>query len=46
MRDMSALGCVRETLRLGLKALEKELDTAEPPEFWPQLWERYVGKQA
>src|SRR3984885_4725418 len=39
---MSALECVRETLRLGLEALEKELDAAERPEFWPQLWERYV----
>jgi transposase len=42
VRDMSALECVRETLRLGLEALEKELDAAERPEFWPQLWERYV----
>ena len=39
---MSALECVSETLRLGLEALEKELDVAERPEFWPQLWERYV----
>jgi hypothetical protein len=39
---MSALECVRETLRLGLEALEKELGAAERPEFWPQLWERYV----
>src|SRR3984893_4567807 len=42
VREMSALECVRETLRLGLEALEKELDAAERPEFWPQLWERYV----
>ena len=42
VRDMSALECVRETLRLGLEALEKELDAGERPEFWAQLWERYV----
>jgi hypothetical protein len=42
VRDMSALECVRETLRLGLEALQKELDAAERPEFWAELWERYV----
>jgi transposase len=42
VRDISALECVGETLRLGLEALEKELDAAERPEFWPQLWEPYV----
>jgi hypothetical protein len=42
VRDMSALECVRETLRLGLEALEKELDAGERPDFWAQLWERYV----
>jgi hypothetical protein len=42
VRDMSALECVRETLRLGLEALEKELDAGERPEFWAHLWERYV----
>jgi transposase len=42
VRDMSALECVRETLRLGLETLEKELDAGERPEFWAQLWERYV----
>jgi transposase len=42
VRDMSALECVRETLRLGLEALEKELDAGERPEFWAELWERYV----
>jgi len=26
----------------GWKALEKELDAGERPEFWAQLWERYV----
>src|SRR5271166_4380797 len=36
---MSALECVRETLAV---ALEEKLTEGQRPEFWEQLWERYV----
>jgi IS5 family transposase len=39
---MSQLECVRETLRLALQELEKTLEQASRPEFWPELRERYV----
>jgi transposase len=40
VRRMSALDCVRESLRLALEELEVELQ--ERPDFWDTLWERYV----
>jgi hypothetical protein len=42
---MSSLECVRETLRLALEELEKEVTDEQRPEFWSLLWERYVESQ-
>ena len=39
---MSALECVRETLAVALDELEEKLTQGQRPEFWEQLWERYV----
>ena len=39
---LSALECVRETLALALEELDRKLTEGERPEFWEQLWERYV----
>jgi len=39
---MSALECVRETLAVALDELEGKLTQGQRPEFWEQLWERYV----
>ena len=39
---LSALECVRETLALALEELDGHLTKDERPEFWEQLWERYV----
>jgi transposase len=39
---LSALECVRETLALALEELDRKLKEGERPEFWEQLWERYV----
>ena len=39
---LSALDCVRETLRLALEELAEALPETERPDFWPLLWERYV----
>ena len=39
---LSALECVRETLALALEELDGNLTKDERPEFWEQLWERYV----
>src|SRR6266550_7972638 len=39
---LSALECVRETLALALEELARNLTEGERPEFWEQLWERYV----
>ena len=39
---LSALECVRETLALALEELKGNLAEGEWPEFWEQLWERYV----
>src|SRR5258708_4913878 len=40
--DLSALECVRETLRLALEELGRELAKSERPDFWQLFWERYV----
>jgi hypothetical protein len=40
--DLSALECVRETLRLALEELARALPETARPDFWPVLWERYV----
>jgi hypothetical protein len=40
--ELSALECVRETLRLALEELARSLAEAERPDFWATLWERYV----
>ncbi|HZC35946.1 MAG TPA: transposase [Chthoniobacterales bacterium] len=40
--DLSALECVRETLRLALEELAGGLKEQERPDFWALLWERYV----
>jgi transposase len=39
---LSALECVRETLALALEELESKLTADGRPDFWEQLWERYV----
>ena len=39
---LSALECVRETLALALEELDGNLTEGQRPEFWEQLWERYV----
>jgi Transposase DDE domain/Transposase domain (DUF772) len=39
---LSALDCVRETLRLALEELAGTLGETERPDFWALLWERYV----
>jgi Transposase DDE domain/Transposase domain (DUF772) len=40
--DLSALECVRETLRLALEELARALAQSERPDFWELFWERYV----
>jgi transposase len=40
--DLSALECVRETLRLALEELGQALPQEARPDCWPLLWERYV----
>lgn len=40
VKRMSALDCVRESLRCGLEELSHSVE--ERPEFWNLLWERYV----
>jgi DDE family transposase len=40
--SLSALECVRETLRLALEELECGLAQKERPDFWELFWERYV----
>jgi Transposase DDE domain/Transposase domain (DUF772) len=40
--SMSSLECVRETLRLALEELEERISPTEQPDWWGQLWERYV----
>jgi transposase len=40
--DLSALECVRETLRLALEELAKNLAESERPDFWELFLERYV----
>ncbi len=42
VRDLSALECVRETLRLALEELARGLAKSEQPDFWELFWERYV----
>ena len=42
---MSRLDCVRETLRLTLQELSEQLPPAERPDWWSQMWERYVETQ-
>jgi hypothetical protein len=39
---LSALDCVRETLRLALEELADKIAESERPDFWLQAWERYV----
>ena len=39
---LSALECVRETLALALEKLDGILPKDQRPDFWEQLWERYV----
>ena len=42
---MSRLDCVRESLRLALQEWEGSLASESRPEFWLELWERYVESQ-
>ena len=42
---MSSLECMRESLRLALKELDKQVEVGQRPEFWRGLWERYVESQ-
>ena len=40
--SLSALECVRESLRLALEELGAGLAKTERPDFWELFWERYV----
>jgi len=40
--NLSALECVRETLRLALEELAAGLAKSARPDFWDLFWERYV----
>src|ERR1700759_5775264 len=42
VRDLSALECVRETMRLALEEPGARLAQSERPDFWELFWERYV----
>src|SRR6476620_1578569 len=42
VKDLSALECVRESLRLALEELGARLAESERPDFWELFWERYV----
>jgi transposase len=42
---MGRLECVRETLRLALEQLAKQVAAVERPALWPVWWERYVENQ-
>jgi transposase len=42
VRDLSALECVRESMRLALEELGTRLAASERPDFWELFWERYV----
>jgi transposase len=39
---LSKLECIRETIRLSLEELAMAVAEEERPDFWAQLWERYV----
>lgn len=39
---LSALECVRETMRLALAELDAQIPAADRPDFWGVFWERYV----
>jgi hypothetical protein len=43
--SLSALECVRETLRLALEELGRGLDKKERPDFWELCWKRYIESQ-
>src|SRR5258708_30069935 len=40
--ELSALDCVRESVRLALEELVQSLAESQRPEFWELFWERYV----
>ena len=42
---MGRLECVRETLRLALEQLAKQVAAGDRPALWPVWWERYVENQ-
>lgn len=42
---MSRLDCVRESLRLAMEELESSVGPEALPEFWVELWGRYVESQ-
>ena len=42
---MGRLECVRETLRLALEQLAKQVAAVDRPALWPVWWERYVENQ-
>jgi hypothetical protein len=44
--DLSALECVRESLRLALEELTKRLKASERPDFWALFWETLRREQA
>lgn len=43
---MSRLDCVRESLRLALQELAESLPEGQRPDWWAELWDRYVEAQA
>jgi transposase len=42
---MSRLDCVRESLRLALQELEKQIPVSARPLFWGELWDKYVESE-
>jgi hypothetical protein len=43
---MNRLDCVRESLRLALQEVVRQLAEAARPAWWASLWDRYVESQA
>lgn len=42
---MNRVDCVRESLRLALRELERQVPADSRPALWPGWWDRYVGSQ-
>jgi len=42
---MSRLDCLRESMRLALQELAESLPEAQRPDWWSELWDKYVESQ-